>query len=271
MMATRILSLFSPLVLLIAVLASLCVHRVHRTGAWGLVTTHPRHHHLHLHLQHSSAQTRAAKTTWVLGLSRRSSAAEAAWHFRLRSTTASEGGVSGDEGKKKKSKIYQRWEGKKRALLAYKSKYGNLRVPQTFTIPVDDSSWEQDLRGVKLGSTVRDIRSNNRYSAQKQELEEMGFEYEPQLQRYGWEVVKRALLAYESNKGNLRVPRTFSIPVDDASWEQDLWGMKLGFVVYNIRNKNAYSNNKQELLAMGFDYLNQNIRRWERTKKALLA
>jgi Fe2+ transport system protein FeoA len=120
---------------------------------------------------------------------------------------------------------------------------------------------------MKLGNTVDSIRNRNGYSKYKQELEEMGFDFE----WHNWDLVKRALKAYKSKTGDLLVPYDFIIPAGDTSWEQDLWGMKLGKTVDSIRNKNHYSGYKQELEEMGFDYVSQHLRRWQRTKKALLA
>jgi hypothetical protein len=92
------------------------------------------------------------------------------------------------------------------------------------------------------------------YKVLRPELEEMGFDYNLQPLGYGWDLVKRALQAYERIEGHLLVPKTFTIPEDDAMWEPDLWGMKLGFVVTNIRNSNQYAEHKAELEEMEFDF-----------------
>jgi hypothetical protein len=175
---TKRLSSFSSsfpfLLLVLTVLASLCALR---TGAWGLATTHPHHLHLHLHLhllQRSSAQRRASATT----------TSAAAWfggsYFRLRST-ASEGGISDEGGKKKMSRAARR-DLVKRALQAYKDMFGNLLVHQKFVIPEGSDLW-----GLKLGSIVNTVRNNNYYKELRPELEEMGFDYDPQPIGYGWD------------------------------------------------------------------------------------
>jgi hypothetical protein len=178
--------------------------------------------------------------------------------------------VSEDEGKKKGSYGVKRWEKTKRALLAYKNKEGNLRVPDDFTIPKDDALWEPDLWGMPLGTTVKCIRNNNTYSKYRLELEEMGFDFDPQMKLYGWDVVKRALLAYKNKEKDLLVPYDFTVPKDDASWEPDLWGVKLGYTVKCIRNKNGYSKFRLELEEMGFDFDPQMKRYgWDLINRAL--
>jgi hypothetical protein len=64
----------------------------------------------------------------------------------------------------------------RRALLAT----GDLLVPKAFTIPKDDASWAKDLWGVKLGKKVNSIRIRNAYSDYMQELDDMGFDFDPQ-------------------------------------------------------------------------------------------
>jgi hypothetical protein len=159
----------------------------------------------------------------------------------------------------------------RRALQAYKSMKGNLQVPYSFIIPTNDALWEteSDLWGFQLGITVNNIRNNNHYKSQRAELEEMGFKYD--RQQYGWDLVKRALQAYEKKRGNLLVPYLFMIPLNSSSWHEDLWGIFLGSVVKNIRNDNEYGGHRAELEEMGFDYIDQNFRKWEKAKKALLA
>jgi hypothetical protein len=87
----------------------------------------------------------------------------------------------------------------------------------------------------------------------------MGFVYDPQLieMTNGWDLAKRALQAYEERQGHMRVPRRFAIPKDDASWEKELWGIKLGYTVNAIRNNNYFEERRRELEEMGFDYSRQ--------------
>ena len=162
------------------------------------------------------------------------------------------------------------WEKVKHALLAYKSLYDDLLVPQGFVIP-KDADWPEELWDLKLGNTVNSIRNQGTYSTNRAELEEMGFDFDPQRAVYGWEKVKHALLAYKSLYDDLLVPSGFVIP-KDADWPEELWDLKLGNTVRNIRNQGTYSTNRAELEEMGFDFDPQRaINGWEKVKHALLA
>jgi hypothetical protein len=62
----------------------------------------------------------------------------------------------------------------KTALLAYKSLYGHLKVPQSYIIGDDDERYPEEVRGMKLGSLVNNIRSSGSYADHREELESLG-------------------------------------------------------------------------------------------------
>ena len=161
------------------------------------------------------------------------------------------------------------WETMKRALLAYKSLHGNLLVPKRFVIP-KGREWPEDLWEIKLGCVVSNIRNNGQYSTYRSELEEMGFNFDSQRAAYGWETVKHALLTYKSLHGDLLVPQVFVIP-KTRDWPEDLWDMKLGIIVSNIRSHGQYSTNRAELEEMGFKFDSRRTAYgWEKVTSALL-
>ena len=82
--------------------------------------------------------------------------------------------------------------------------------------------------------------------------------------------IKRALLEYKAVNGDLLVPQRYVVPRNDTRYSDDIKGMKLGSVVYNIRNKNTYKEHKEELVAFGFDY-NSQVREFQEVKKAFSA
>ena len=168
-----------------------------------------------------------------------------------------------------RSGMRMRWQRLKSALLTYRILHNNLNVPSNFVIP-SGSDWPEDLWDMKLGATVVNIRHNGTYSSYRAELEEMGFNFDSQRTASGWETAKRALLAYKSLHGNLLVPKLFVIP-KGREWPEDLWDMKLGRVVSNIRNNGQYSTNRTELEEMGFNFDSQRAAYgWETVKRALL-
>jgi len=71
------------------------------------------------------------------------------------------------------------------ALVKYKELYGDLLVPQPFTVPEDDTNneWPEEVRGLRLGARVNAIRSQGTFvkasPSRKDELDALGFIWEP--------------------------------------------------------------------------------------------
>jgi hypothetical protein len=68
------------------------------------------------------------------------------------------------------------------ALVVYKELYGDLLVPQPFTVPEDGDDWPEEIRGLNLGSRVNAIRTQGTFvksnPSRKDELDELGFIWE---------------------------------------------------------------------------------------------
>ena len=143
----------------------------------------------------------------------------------------------------------------KLALLQYKDLYGNILVPQSFVVPRNDPNWPKDLWDMNLGSIAHGIRGGTRYAERKQELIKIGFHFGPQRAAYGYSLIKTALMHYKSisGKGDMRVPYNFVVPENDERWPEELWGMKLGVLVNNIKGGN-YASKRDDLLDIGFSY-----------------
>ena len=68
------------------------------------------------------------------------------------------------------------------ALVKYKELYGDLLIPQPFTVP-DSEDWPEDIRGLRLGARVNAIRSQGTFvkanPSRRVQLDELGFVWEP--------------------------------------------------------------------------------------------
>jgi hypothetical protein len=139
------------------------------------------------------------------------------------------------------------WSVVRKALLTYKELHGDLVIPYKFSVDNGNEAWPKDLWGMNIGSIANNIRNLGTFSNYKTELTEMGFVYD--LKRFKWERIKRALLHCNgrSRTGELGLDIQFVIP-ESAEWPEDLWGMRLGSVAYNIRYNNAYPEYNHELL-----------------------
>ena len=174
------------------------------------------------------------------------------------------------------------WDTISRAMVVYKEKYGNLRVPSKFIVP-DDDSWPRLSRNVKLGVRIAAIRSAGRYvkdhPERKAELDRMGFEWRLRDGTSGkqtgsvgdnserFDLVYRGLETYKAVKGDLDVPLTFKVPKGDPLWSEDLWAFRLGAEVQGLREKNELVHRQpvreEKLNRLGFV--------WEETGRALFS
>lgn len=69
------------------------------------------------------------------------------------------------------------------ALVRYKELFGDLNVPQPFTVPEDGDDWPEAVRGLRLGARVNAIRSQGTFvkssPSRRDELDALGFAWEP--------------------------------------------------------------------------------------------
>ena len=72
----------------------------------------------------------------------------------------------------------------------------------------------------------------------KAELLELGFLFDNQRAKYGFELVKTALVRYKEIYGNFLVKQKFLIPSGDAAaaaqWPERTWGIKLGGFMFEM-------------------------------------
>jgi hypothetical protein len=148
-------------------------------------------------------------------------------------------------------------------LVAYKENHGTLEVPRSFVVPASEE-WSKLSHGFRLGSAVKDIRSNQ-YQVEddperRQWLEDMGLVWD-ELERT-WEVAKEALATYKQLHGDLEVPKSFVVP-ESEKWREEMWGKKLGNTVSNIRTSGYFVRDSHErrqwLEEAGFRFKTANI------------
>lgn len=140
----------------------------------------------------------------------------------------------------------------KKAMLRYKELYGNMLITSVYLVP-DTEEWPTSMRGMKLGCIVNNVRRGSSYADKRQELIEIGFDFESQ-HKYGYDLVKQGLIRYKEINGHINVPARFSIPNNHAEWPSELWNIKLGTVVHDIR-RGSYAEKREELLQLGFVYV----------------
>lgn len=100
------------------------------------------------------------------------------------------------------------------ALVKYKELYGDLLVPQPFTVPDDDDTWPENTRGLRLGARVNAIRSQGTFvkadPVRKEELDELGFVWEPPADSNGKRRGRKRKNELEQEEANESVSRSDS-------------------------------------------------------------
>ena len=85
-----------------------------------------------------------------------------------------------------------------------------------------------------------------------------------------YQFIKRILIRYKELYGNMLVPHTFVV-LWTSDWPEDMWDVKLGLRVYNIRTGQDHKEHKKELLELGFQYEKVKLSlEWETLKLAFL-
>ena len=92
-----------------------------------------------------------------------------------------------------------------------------------------------------------------------------------QSQRYidKYLFVRRSLIRYKELYNDMMVPRRFVVPGQDDQWPEEMWAMKLGDVVNNIRRGISYIDKRDDLSSIGF-YFGVAQARYEAIKVALV-
>jgi hypothetical protein len=149
------------------------------------------------------------------------------------------------------------------ALVVYRNEIkpsGPLTVPVEFTVP-DADPWPENTRGLPLGRSVEQLRSNSylkQYPGAKEKLQEIGFETDKKLSANDarFQAVYLALERYKDIYGDLLVPQPFVVPTNSDDWPKESWGLRLGARVNAIRSQGTFVKDNAEredmLDALGF-------------------
>ncbi|OQR83216.1 hypothetical protein ACHHYP_14962 [Achlya hypogyna] len=151
------------------------------------------------------------------------------------------------------------WSSKLQALAAYRSHFGDCRVPRDFVVPTD-ASWPQDIERFRLGDFVNTMRfgPTTISSERIDHLRELGFQWQltrtaggpcQQLQlptstqhhakiralHMSWDILVQALVHYHASNGHCRIPNDFYVKHGSAEWPRDTWGLLLAPIVPSLR------------------------------------
>lgn len=175
---------------------------------------------------------------------------------------------------------YKKFQVLKKALIVYRTIYGNLEVPYHYAIPQDDERYAVEVRGKALGSIVNNIIYNHQYKEFEEELLAIGFRFEKTLKvstkvlkvderdegmrrilpkrkvkKRQMEMIKDMISIYQSlNEGDInKLPDEYVIP-EDERFPRQYHGKPLGEYLIQLRGTMFKYTQQQvdELLALGF-------------------
>ena len=69
-----------------------------------------------------------------------------------------------------------------------------------------------------------------------------------------YEDFRKVLLRYRELHGNMHILPSFVVPYKSKDWDKDLWGIRVGYTVSNVRAGRFFTNNREDLLSIGFEY-----------------
>ncbi|GMF17183.1 unnamed protein product [Phytophthora lilii] len=160
------------------------------------------------------------------------------------------------------------------ALKRYRELHGHCDVPQNFVVGKGDQQkegeeeWGEVLQGYRLGPMVNRIRSGSALSEyverDRKELEKLGFYLNSNDQKWQ-ETILPAFKTYHRVYGNCNINTQFIVP-DEEPWPESTWGIRLGFIAQNIRNRGDFfrqvARDYEKLEEIGFVW-NVSAAKWE--------
>jgi len=118
--------------------------------------------------------------------------------------------------------------------------HNSTKIPATFIVP-KESPWPRSCWEMRLGRLVHNIRIARRTYFGTNSTDLLPVSYQGRSKEQSFLLVYKALLTHKHIFGDLLVPRYFIVPKKDP-WPPEVWGMKLGVRVNNIRTKSSYSD-----------------------------
>ncbi|KAG9406163.1 hypothetical protein AC1031_002495 [Aphanomyces cochlioides] len=109
-------------------------------------------------------------------------------------------------------------------------------LTRTFEVP-SSSEWPKHLHGcnVFVSEFRRAYRMGLLDASIVVKLDELGFVW--RAKQHQWSLTMKALEIFKNIYGHVEVPQDFEISQEDRLWPDDLWTMKLGIKVSNIRRR----------------------------------
>ena len=150
-------------------------------------------------------------------------------------------------------RLQPKWNIVMEAFVTYHSLHGNIRVPDGFVVPKNDTAWPKATWRIPLGKTVNRIRQRNDFLLnpansyeRRQQLDRMGFIWNCHDESF-WKfyiALRRYRLLYNQEQPTLCVPTNYCVPSNTTDWPPELWGYPLGLRCRDVIHYNHYQIHK---------------------------
>jgi hypothetical protein len=130
-----------------------------------------------------------------------------------------------------------------------------LRIPGSFVVPRDSSTWPQKFWSLKLGDKLEGVVRFGNFPSYHNEFQRLGVPVDSKAEKI-LEALETYKLVYGVSEGAvLVIPHDFVVPHGDPAWPPPLWGMGLGFITSDIMSKNSHRKYRArfEQLGLRFD------------------
>ena len=154
------------------------------------------------------------------------------------------------------------------SLIIYQQLFSTLHLPRSYRIPNETTITIKNITQLNpfpkasynllLGKIASNIRSNGFYLNIHENLKQIHFPFEKLKQKWKIEKIILACEIYFSIYGTIKIPKSLIIESSDERFPDDIRGMKLGIILYHIRNKNSFPQYYMFFENLGLDF---NIRR----------
>ena len=158
------------------------------------------------------------------------------------------------------------------ALKLYKEKYNDINVKTKYIIPINDTTWPEEYRGMHLGSQIdhlrrkkrqlnmkitnNDTKRHKRYTELNENdinvLNDIGFKWDMRNRLNAVDLLN-ILVLYKEMHGDINIPVNYVIP-SKSPWPKSLYGWKLGQRISHIRNRGDFREYREELDSLGFQW-----------------
>eukprot|EP01033_Poteriospumella_lacustris_P013850 gene13850-biopygen6281 len=141
----------------------------------------------------------------------------------------------------------------RQALETFHAQHGHYKVTLTYVVGADDAAYAAEVRGMKLGQIIHQIIHEELYAEHRGELEAMGVPLTPRRELMVDRICE-AVRCYRREYGEDRdILYSYVVPEGSSAYPRELWGLRLGQTVYDIRKQGCYKDYRDRFEAVGLD------------------